>query len=174
MENKTFEELLGEVLEEAKEKILGTEGGNQLTVVTGVSYVDRNLGEHKEFIAGTTNAIFASLTAYVKGFETEEDHAYGYTMMIDLEKKDQAPMEQFESEKAEFVADIDRFCALLANTDNVAALIKTESDAADAEAKALMEKFNADMKKIKIATRIGIGIAIALGIFVLIMSNFVK
>ena len=174
MENKRFEDLLGEVLTEAKEKILSTAGGDALTVATGISYVDRNLGEHKEFIAGTTNAIFASLTAYVKGFETEEDHAYGYTMMIDLEKKDQAPMEQFDSEKAEFVADIDRFTALLADADDVAALIKKESDAADAEAKLLMEKFDADMKKIKIATRIGIGIAIALGIFVLIMSNLVK
>ena len=174
MENKTFEQLLSEVLADAREKILNAKGGDSLTVTTGVSYVDRNLGEHKEFIAGTTNAIFASLTAYVKGKETEEDHAYGYTMMIDLEKKDAQPMEQFESERDEFVADIDRFTALLTECDDVAALIKRESDAADAEAKALMDKFNADMKKIKIATRIGIGVAIALGIFVVIMSNLFK
>ena len=174
MENKKFEELLGEVLAEAKEKILNTSGGDTLTVQTSVSYVDRELGEHNEFIPGRTNAIFASLTVYVKGAESEEDPAYGYTMMLDLEKKDLAPMEQFDNEKNEFVADTDRFIALLAESDDIPALIKKESDAADLEAKALMEKFNADMRKIKIATRIGIGIAVALGIFVLIMSNFVK
>ena len=174
MENKKFEELLSEVLEAAKGKILTTGGGDALTVITKVSYVDRELGESESYIPGRTNAIFASLTAYVKGAESEEDPSYGYTMMIDLEEKKLAPMELFEKEKDEFVADTERFIALLSKSDNVSMLIKKESDAAEAEAKALMEKFNADMRKIKIATRIGIAIAIALGIFVLIMSNFVK
>ena len=174
MENKKFEELLGEVLATTKEKILAAKGGDTLTVLTDVSYVDRSLGESKIFIAGKTNAIFASVTVYIKGKESDEDPAYGYTMMIDLEKKDLLPMDQFEAEKNEFVADTDRFIALIAESDDIPAVIKAESEAAEEETKAIMEKFNADMKKIKIATRIAIGVAIALGIFVLIMSNLFK
>ncbi|MBQ8381555.1 MAG: hypothetical protein IJY18_06635 [Clostridia bacterium] len=170
MEEKKLVEMLREVLDTTREKILNTKHAEALKIETDISFCDTELNETPEYVPGKSNAIYAYLTVYMAGFDGEEDPAYGYTMMIDLEEKKLSPTELFEKEKEEFLTDTDRFIALLEETDDPAALIKAESDDAEREVNELMEKFERDMRKLKIASRIAIGALIGVLVLIVILK----
>ncbi len=158
--NENLNVKLQAVLDEAREKLLKTRHGDRLTVTTDISYTDKNCDETDTFVDGKSTGMYAGVTVYIKGFESDEDHCYGYSMMFDFEERRADPDTVFQNERDDFTREIDRFIGELDKTDDPAALIQKESEQAECEASEALEELEQslkkDMKKIILFAVIGI------------------
>ena len=169
--NEGLIEQLKQILKENEEKVLATRHGSELTTKTYIEFMDRDFNETPTFVEGKSVGLFASLSVYVAGKESEEDPCYGYSMIFDFEEKNAEPEAVLERERAEFESEINRFVEALEETDDAADLIYRESEEADKEAKEALTQLEDTLKKTKKYTVIGFAVIIALFIALIIIKG---
>ncbi|MBR2650983.1 MAG: hypothetical protein IKD45_04915 [Clostridia bacterium] len=165
---------LEEILRRTREKIEKGRHGAVLTVKTEITFIDNVYDETPEFVQGKSTGVCASLTVYVKDREADEDPCYGYSMILDFEKKGADPEAELERERQEFETEMDRFTALLEASDDPYTVIAAESEAADREAEEALREFNAAMKKIKVYTVIAIAVAVVIVLAIGLANALIK
>ena len=166
MNHSEIRELFENKISNALNSIKNAKNGDALSLNVSFSYVDDKLTEKQSYNGRDNTSLVASITAFSKGHDSDEDPSYTISLLSDLKCGEVKNPAELEEELLNFEEELERFLSELSSCEDVLAFITNEDEKITAEGEKMVAELEASLKKMKKAGIIG-GIVL-LGILLLI------
>lgn len=166
MNHSEIRELFEKKIRDALDSIKKAKNGDMLSIRTSFSYVDDKLIEKQEYNGRDNTSLVASITAFTKERDSDEDPSYTISLLCDLKNGLAKNPAELEEELKSFDNELARFLTELSSCDDLLDFITREDEKITLEGEKMVAKLEASLKKMKKAGIIG-GIVL-LGIILLL------
>ena len=171
MTHEEIRSILMEKLAQAKKKLELSPNACDIFVNNEITYMTDDFEEHDEYNEVGDTTLLATITVSIRDRYEENDPTFSHCTGVDLKNATVKDPGTIEGEIAEFEAAIDKFSKLLDNTDDVAALITSESERLEKEAEALVKEMEESLNRMKRFGFITLFGIVALIIIILIVKS---
>lgn len=162
MNHFEIREIFEKKINSALDSITDAKNGDMLVLNSSLSYVDDKLIENHEYNGRDNTSLVASITAFAKGHESDEDPSYTISLLCDLRYGVVKNLVELEEELTNFDNELARFLSALSSCDTVLGLITEEDEKITLEGEKMAAKLEASLKKMKKAGIIGVAVLISI------------